>query len=115
MPIIGGHGRFTLDILSRHGGLGNATSSIHKISAPASQRTPRNDRHRDGRSPSHPQPPGATEPVTIPKRRSTPEPDPTPTVADDPMSSRDAKNVLEHALFEVKRIVVGQDRMIERL
>jgi MoxR-like ATPase len=31
------------------------------------------------------------------------------------MSSREAKAVLEHALFEVKRIVVGQDRMIERL
>jgi len=30
-------------------------------------------------------------------------------------STRDAQAILEHALFEVKRIVVGQDRMIERL
>ena len=53
--------------------------------------------------------------MTIPKRRSTtPEP-PTPADHDPTMSSRDAKGVLEHALFEVKRIVVGQDRMIERL
>ena len=53
--------------------------------------------------------------VTIPKRRTTPEPTAPSATAADPMSSRDAKNVLEHALFEVKRIVVGQDRMIERL
>ena len=49
--------------------------------------------------------------MTIPKRRTTAAPE-TPTEA---LSSRDAKSVLEHALFEVKRIVVGQDRMIERL
>jgi MoxR-like ATPase len=35
--------------------------------------------------------------------------------ADAELSTREARAVLEHALFEVKRIVVGQDRMIERL
>src|SRR5688572_4094609 len=57
--------------------------------------------------------PGATEHVTIPKRRPTTTT--TTEAAAEPMSSRDARSVLEHALFEVKRIVVGQDRMIERL
>ncbi len=33
----------------------------------------------------------------------------------DPIAARRAGKVLEHALFEVKRVVVGQDRMIERL
>ena len=53
--------------------------------------------------------------MTIPKRRPPATPDPVPAATAEPMSSRDAKGVLEHALFEVKRIVVGQDRMIERL
>jgi MoxR-like ATPase len=39
----------------------------------------------------------------------------TPTTASEPLTTREAKDVLEHALFEVKRIVVGQDKMIERL
>jgi MoxR-like ATPase len=46
----------------------------------------------------------------IPRRRMATVPEP-----DAPMTTRDAKAVVEHALFEVKRIVVGQDRMIERL
>jgi len=45
----------------------------------------------------------------IPRRRRTP-PTEDPTIA-----TRQAQATLEHALFEVKRIVVGQDRMIERL
>jgi MoxR-like ATPase len=52
--------------------------------------------------------------VTIPKRRIN-QPAAAVEASDDLLSSRDAKGVLEHALFEVKRIVVGQDRMIERL
>lgn len=47
----------------------------------------------------------------IPRRRAS-----RTTPADDPeVGTREAQAVLEHALFEVKRIVVGQDRMIERL
>ncbi len=38
-----------------------------------------------------------------------------PVTDDEFLGAREAKAVLEHALFEVKRIVVGQDRMIERL
>ncbi|HEX4979636.1 MAG TPA: MoxR family ATPase, partial [Acidimicrobiales bacterium] len=43
-----------------------------------------------------------------------PSRDRTPSPA-QPLSVRDAAKVLEHAMFEVKRIVVGQDRMIERV
>ena len=32
-----------------------------------------------------------------------------------PSTVRTAANVLEHALFETKRVLVGQDRMVERL
>ena len=49
----------------------------------------------------------------IPRRRPShvaPAPE-----ADAELTTREAKTVIEHALFEVKRIVVGQDRMIERL
>ncbi|HUP87474.1 MAG TPA: MoxR family ATPase [Acidimicrobiales bacterium] len=53
--------------------------------------------------------------MTIPKRRPAAESPATQDDVDPTLSSRDAKSVLEHALFEVKRIVVGQDRMIERL
>ena len=43
--------------------------------------------------------------------------DPRPTPAESPstMAAHRASKVLEHALFEVKRVVVGQDTMIERL
>jgi MoxR-like ATPase len=40
----------------------------------------------------------------------TPEPNPSPELALD-----EATHVLERALFEAKRVLVGQDRMIERL
>jgi MoxR-like ATPase len=48
----------------------------------------------------------------IPRRRMASVPQAEPETA---LTTREAKAVVEHALFEVKRIVVGQDRMIERL
>ena len=46
----------------------------------------------------------------MPRRRNAPAPEES-----DGLTTREAQAVLEHAMFEVKRIVVGQDRMIERL
>ncbi|HLF41685.1 MAG TPA: AAA family ATPase, partial [Acidimicrobiia bacterium] len=45
---------------------------------------------------------------------TSPEDEFGPSEAPD-LYSRRASKVLEHALFEVKKVVVGQDRMIERL
>ena len=47
----------------------------------------------------------------IPRRRTSAPPSGT----DRGLTTAQARTVLERALFEVKRIVVGQDRMIERL
>ena len=44
-----------------------------------------------------------------------PAPDPTATAASTGLSTTDAARTLEQALFEVKRVLVGQDRMIERM
>jgi MoxR-like ATPase len=46
---------------------------------------------------------------------TTPEPAPTDAVAGDGTTPAQDATSLERALFEVKRVIVGQDRMIERM
>ena len=38
-----------------------------------------------------------------------------PLPAGEPGGTRSDAALLEHALFEVKRVIVGQDRLVERL